>query len=86
MVLWEDFDEEESEGLLPVLHLCSDWPGSPQVAPYECKARPLRAWLRHPGYAVHMHLLCDHPVERLEWVSAGLAAGRHDWLHMSSAS
>ena len=28
VVCWEDFHEEESEGLLPVLHLGSDWPGS----------------------------------------------------------
>ena len=56
VVWWEDFHEEESEGLLPVLHLSSDWPSSPQVAPYECRAHPLRAWLRHPGYAVCLRL------------------------------
>ena len=40
VVWWEDFHEEESKGLLPVLHLCSDWSGSPQVAPYEFEASP----------------------------------------------
>ena len=29
----EDFQEKESEGLLPVLHLSSDWSGSPEIAP-----------------------------------------------------
>ena len=45
----EDFHEEESEGLLPALHLCSDWPGSHSAAPYKCQARLLTGCLRHPG-------------------------------------
>ena len=35
MEWWEDF-QEESEGLLLVLHLGSDWSGSPESAPYMC--------------------------------------------------
>ena len=31
---WEDFHEEESEKLLPVLHLSSDWSGSSVTPPY----------------------------------------------------
>ena len=42
----EESAEEESEGLL---HLCSDWPGSPSAAPYKCQARPITGCLRHPG-------------------------------------
>ena len=38
VVWWEDFHEEESEGLLPVLHLGSDWVSSPNTAPYKCQA------------------------------------------------
>ena len=41
----EDFHEEESKGLLPVLYLSSDWQGSPSDA----QARPLKRYLRHPG-------------------------------------
>ena len=49
MVWWEDFHEEESEGLLPVLHLGSDWPSSPSDAPYKHHVCPLKGCLRHPG-------------------------------------
>ena len=35
----------------------ADWSGSPQVAPYKCKACMHRVWLRHPGYAVRLRLL-----------------------------
>ena len=48
VVWWEDFHEEESEGLLPVLHLGSDWPSSPKTAPY--KRHACLHCLRHPSW------------------------------------
>ena len=53
---WEDFNKEESEGLLPVLHLSSVWSCSPQGAPYKCRAHLISAWLRHTGNAVRLCL------------------------------
>ena len=51
VVWWEDFHEEESEeeskGLLLVLHLGSDWPGSPKLAPYKRQMRLDSGCLRH---------------------------------------
>ena len=43
VVWWEDFHEEESKGLLLVLHLVSDWLSSPSGAPYKHRAQPLIA-------------------------------------------
>ena len=40
VVLFEDFHEEESEGLLPVLHMGSDWLSSPSGTPYKRRACP----------------------------------------------
>ena len=48
VVWWEDFHEEESEGLLPVLHLGSDWLSSPSGVPYKRRALLLITKLRHP--------------------------------------
>ena len=48
VVWWEDFHEEEGEGLLPVLHLGSDWPSSPVDAHYKRQAHLLKGCLRHP--------------------------------------
>ena len=77
---WEDFQEEESEELLPVLHLGSHWPGSSVSPPYMRWARPNPCAIEAPLNAVRLCLL-DHPVEQVEWVSAGLVAGHHAWLH-----
>ena len=56
VVWWEDFHEEESEGLLPVLHLGSDWPSSPNAPPYKCQARLQLGCLRHSGLLVRTRL------------------------------
>ena len=45
----KDFHDEESEGLLPVLHLGSDWLSSHSAGPYKCWARLHLGCLRHPG-------------------------------------
>ena len=53
---WEDFHEEDSEGLLLVLHLNSDWLSSPRAPPYKCQARWQLGFLRHPELPVRMCL------------------------------
>ena len=53
VVWWEDCHEEE---LLPVLHLCSDWPSRPNAPPYKRQTRLQLGCLRHPGLLVRMRL------------------------------
>ena len=50
MEWWEDFQEDESEELLPVLHLSSDWSGSPKVLLIHVYAghAQVHVLLRHP--------------------------------------
>ena len=82
VVWWEDFHEEESEALLLVLHLCSDWPSSPNAPPYKCQARWQLGCLRHPGLLVRMRLagpggsirLSGRPGERLS-AGPGITVG-----------
>ena len=52
VVWWEDFHEEDSEGLLPVLDLGSDWLSSPSAPPYKCQACLQLGCLRHLGLFV----------------------------------
>ena len=56
VVWWEDFHEEDNEGLLPVLHLSSDWLSSPSAPPYKCQARRQLGCLRHPELLVRLRL------------------------------
>ena len=49
---WEDFQEEESEGLLPVLHLGSDWAGSSVTAPYMCWTCPSPCSVEAPASTI----------------------------------
>ena len=52
VVWWEDFHEEDSEGLLSVLQLSSDWLSSPSAPPYKCHAHRQLGCLRHPELLV----------------------------------
>ena len=56
VVWWDNFYDEDSEGLLTVLHLCSDWLSSPSASLYKCQARQQLGSEGHPELPVRMRL------------------------------
>ena len=79
----EDFHEEESEGLLSVLHLSSDWLGSPSAPPYKCQVHRQLECLGHPELLVRMRL--TEPCQSI-WISGrqGERLSESSRLHMLS--
>ena len=52
----DSFHEEDSEGLLPVLHLSSGWLSSPSAPTYKCQVHRQLGCLRHPEPLVRKRL------------------------------